>query len=209
MIICELDGWLVSLAGNCPHTELEARKQLSSRRSHPSAGWRLDTIHVLYSPSRPAPQDGGGVVKFFVRIMMCVAAARLLRSEGRRATASLLVLVLAWDLPGSCAFGTPSAFTCRVSASHSSRVSGVAGGWGTQKAGTVHAAAVSGNHMKRVQPTIAISCSSSDGQKDGASGRDDRGDSVPRQAVMEKLEQSRYVLERPEKRCRPHATPQK
>ena len=173
----------------------------------PAGAWIRSTSSTVH-PGQPQ-QDGGGVVKFFVRIMMCVAAARLLRSEGRRATASLLLLVLAWDLPGSCAFGTPSAFTFPLSASHSSRVSGVAGGWGTQKAGTVHAAAVSGNHMKRVQPTIAISCSSSDGQKDGASGRDDRGDSVPRQAVMEKLEQSRYVLERPEKRCRPHATPQK
>jgi hypothetical protein len=139
---------------------------------------------------------------------MCVAAARLLRSgEGRRTTASLLLLVLGWDLPGSCAFGTPSAFTCRVSASHAEGLR--AGGSGPQKAGTVHAAAVSGNHMKRVQPTIATSCSSSDGQKDGASGRDDRGDTVPWQAVMEKLEQSRYVLARPEKRCRLHATPQK
>ena len=126
---------------------------------------------------------------------------------GSGGAVSLLLFVLALDLPGSCAFCTPSSFTSRVSASHAAGLR-VACGWGPQKAGTLHETAVYGNDMKRVQRPIATSCSSSDGQKDGASGRDDSGDTVPRQAVMEKLEQSRYVLARPQKRCRPHATPQ-
>ena len=108
-----------------------------------------------------------------------------LGTGGSMPAACMLLLVLAWDLPGSGAFagGMPSACTRPV------------GSIRTSTAGRARAAAVFGACRKRVRQKITVSCSPPGGQEDGASGPDDdRGDTVSREAVIEKLEQARCVL---------------